>query len=110
MAKMIKTTTPVTLKQWLDSGEAVLIDVREQDEYAAEHIDGALLCPLSHFLDSFHMNDYDTTKKIVFQCRSGKRSDQACRIVNETGPHKADIYNLEGGILAWKACGLPIVS
>lgn len=108
---MVKIVDATTLDTWLKSGECILIDVREADEYAAAHIRGANLCPLSTFHQGFKLETYPQHKKIVFQCRSGKRSDTACHIAIELYPDQQDsMYNLEGGIIAWTANGLPTES
>lgn len=98
---MIKTVDPKTLKHWLDNNEAILIDVRDQIEYKQECIDCATLIPLSEFnADKVPAID----KKIVIHCRSGVRSAAACAKLLDDMPD-ADVYNLEGGILAWAKCG-----
>ncbi len=105
---MVKIVDCSTLAAWLKSGDCLLIDVREADEYTAAHIHGANLCPLSTFHQDFDPTIYPQRAKIVFQCRSGKRSDTACHIAAEFHPEYGDIiYNLDGGILAWMAAGLP---
>ena len=97
---MIKTVDPKTLKNWLDNNEAILIDVRNQGEYNQECITCATLIPLSEFsADKVPVTD----KKIVIHCRSGARSAAACTKLLEDMPD-ADVYNLEGGILAWSKC------
>lgn len=93
------------LKQWLDHGEAVLIDVREPAEYAAEHIEGAVSVPLSTVCCPRLPK---TDKKVVFQCRRGARGESACRKLMSEDPGR-HVYNLEGGIEAWQDAGLPIV-
>jgi len=45
----LQAATPQEVQRWMTSGEAVLIDVREPDEFAREHIPGAMLVPLSRF-------------------------------------------------------------
>lgn len=98
---MIKTVDPQTLKTWLDTDQAILIDVRDQIEYNQECIEYAKLIPLSEFsADKVQANG----KKIVIHCRSGARSAVACARLLEDMPN-ADVYNLEGGILAWAKCG-----
>lgn len=87
-------------------GEIVLIDVREPAEYAAERIHGAMLFPLSTF-DPAALPDADG-KQVVLQCGSGKRSEMAFRKAAAAGvPVRS---HMGGGIMAWKAAGLPIVS
>jgi len=94
------------LKHRLDSGDAVLIDVRESDEYAREHIVGARLAPLSA-IDS-HDFDRDHDKAAVFHCRSGMRTQANAAKLLSKGFREA--YCLEGGIEAWKAAGFPVHS
>jgi rhodanese-related sulfurtransferase len=98
---MIKTVDPKTLKTWLDNDEAILIDVRDQIEHSQECIDCATLIPLSEFSAE---KVPSTNKKIVIHCRSGARSAAACERLLEDMPN-ANVYNLEGGILAWAKCG-----
>lgn len=94
---------PQDVFESLKSEEIVLIDVREPAEFAFERIHGALLHPLSTFEPKAIPTD--GTRKIVFQCGSGKRSRMALdRFMAETG---ADAAHLAGGIGAWKANGLP---
>ena len=82
--------------------DAVIIDVREVDEHAAERIEGAILNPLSRF-DPALVPEAD---HIVLQCRSGKRSmDAAARLANAG---RTELYNLHGGIIAWQEAGLPV--
>ena len=100
---MFKPISPADLKRKLDAGEAVLIDVRETDEHAREHILGARLAPLSA-IDA-HDFDRDHDKAAVFHCRSGMRTQANAAKLIARGFKEA--YYLEGGIEAWKAAGLP---
>ena len=61
--KTMQDVEATTLKMWLERGEALLIDVREPPEYAAEHIPDAQLLPLSTF-DSARMPQ-EAGKKVV---------------------------------------------
>jgi len=94
----------IELKRRLDSGDAVLIDIRESDEHAREHIVGARLAPLSA-IDT-HDFDRDHGKTAVFHCRSGMRTQANAAKLLARGFREA--YFLEGGIDAWKAAGLPV--
>lgn len=103
----MNTLTPIAprdLKQKLDSGEAILIDIRESDEHAREHIIGARLAPLSA-LDR-HDFDRDHGKAAVFHCKSGARTQANGAALVARGFSQA--FFLEGGIEAWKAAGLPV--
>jgi len=92
------------LKRRLDSGDAVLIDIRESDEHAREHIVGARLAPLSA-IDT-HDFDRDHAKAAVFHCKSGMRTQANAAQLLARGFREA--YYLEGGIEAWKAAGLGV--
>jgi rhodanese-related sulfurtransferase len=96
-----------TLKRWMDNGEAVVVDVREPAEHAAQKIDGATLLPLGSVNKTALPDASD--KKLVIHCRSGKRSMNACEKLLAEDPN-LKIYNLEGGILAWVASGHEVAS
>jgi rhodanese-related sulfurtransferase len=90
-----------TLKKWLKNDEAVLIDVRELAEYQESKIERAHLIPLGE-ISINSLPDFKN-KKLVLHCRSGKRSLTAGTKLLEENP-KLEIYNLEGGIIAWNNC------
>lgn len=90
-----------TLKGWLAAGEAVLIDVREPEEFADEYIPGAVLVPLST-LETAALPAADG-KRRVLSCLSGKRSAIALERLTRRG--ETDLLHLEGGLLAWKIAG-----
>ncbi len=90
----------------LASGDIILIDVREPQEFHAQRISGALLFPLSDF-DPRRLPS-DASRPIVLHCKSGGRSGQALRLCQEAGVEVAG--HMEGGILKWAAAGKPTVS
>lgn len=90
----------------VEVGDAVLIDVREENEWRTERIPGAALYPLSRYDDVAPTGD--PAKIGVFHCRSGRRTaDHFSRFV-KTQYRK--VVHMEGGILDWKARGYPTVS
>jgi rhodanese-related sulfurtransferase len=99
----IKTMDPISLKKRLDEGSAILIDVREPHEHAREHIEGARLAPLSRFQAADFAGSLDKTA--VFHCHSGGRTSANAKLLISKGFR--DAYHLGGGIVAWKAAGLP---
>lgn len=102
----IKNLEATEVSKLLRDDKIVLIDVREQAEYAREHIEGAQLVPLSRF-DPHSLPDCGN-RAIVFQCASGVRSARAADVCLRAGlPHAS---HLRGGILAWKRAGLPTVA
>ncbi|MDQ3459584.1 MAG: rhodanese-like domain-containing protein [Deinococcota bacterium] len=82
---------------------ALLLDVRERDEYDALRIPGATLLSLSEFEGRYEELPRD--QEIVVHCRSGRRSMQAADYLNERG---YNAVNVLGGILAWQEAGLPV--
>jgi rhodanese-related sulfurtransferase len=91
---------PVALKAMLaSSAPLVLVDVREPDEFAAGHIDGARLMPLGTVEKAYR--DLPKTVKLVVYCRSGKRSAKAVSFLVAHGYSNA--VSLDGGFVAWTA-------
>lgn len=97
---------PDQVRDALASGRILLIDVREPSEFAAERIHGALNFPLSTFDAGALPKSGDRT--VVFSCGSGKRSAMAVDQAQKAG-HHIDSH-LAGGLLAWKAAGLPTMT
>lgn len=90
-----------TLKHWMEEDGALLIDVREKNEFAAEHIPGAKLMSLSHFHPEKISNE--AHRKIVLQCQSGNRSAKAADKMFAAGFR--EVVHLKGGLPIWKAAG-----
>ncbi|MFM2221320.1 MAG: hypothetical protein RLZZ553_1068 [Verrucomicrobiota bacterium] len=86
------------------AGGCCLVDVREAVEYAEERIAGAKSIPLGQLAQ--RRAELDPDKPLVVMCRSGKRGEQAMNQLRAMGI--TTVRNLEGGILAWKAAGMPI--
>jgi rhodanese-related sulfurtransferase len=105
-APKTKDLTPRQVKTALDAHEILLIDVREPAEFAAEKIAGATNVPLSTF-NPAALPDAGG-KTIVLQCAGGKRSAMAVDLCRKAG--LAVETHLAGGLMAWKAAGLPTVT
>lgn len=93
------------IRQWLEAGEAVVIDVRERNEHAAEAIPGALNLPLSTF-DPAKLPAIPEGRKLVFHCRSGQRCGMAAARMVAAG-YAGEINRMEGGLMGWRAIGGP---
>lgn len=98
--------TPAQVHDMMEKHQALLIDVREPAEFAAERIHGALNFPLSTFDPSALPPCGD--RRIVMQCGSGKRSLMAAERCRAAG--LAVDAHLAGGIGAWRAAGLPTIT
>ncbi len=97
----MKTVTPQQALEMVQSGAAYGIDVREINEWDSGHFDLFSL----HSLSTFNSDLLPKDKSIIFICRSGNRSREACTAVEPTG---LDVINMEGGMLAWQSAGLPM--
>jgi rhodanese-related sulfurtransferase len=96
--------TPEEVSKGMAEGRYLLVDVREPNEVAVEAYPGAVVVSLSTF-DPQDIPD-PQGKQVVFACRSGKRSVTASLAAQAGG--LAYDKHLAGGMLAWKAAGLPI--
>src|SRR5436190_2009222 len=91
--------TVTELKQLIDNKEDFqLIDVREPSEFNAANLSGELI-PLATVPSNVDKISKD--KKVIVHCRSGKRSENAIRFL-EANHGFSNLYNLKGGILAYK--------
>lgn len=99
----IIVTSPTDVRDWINAGDVILIDVREKPEFAFERIAGSTLIPLSSF-DAAQVPVPPEGKKLVIHCQSGVRCGMAAqRLVDAGRTH--DIYRLQGGIKGWIASG-----
>ena len=100
----IKETTPEEVKQWLDaSDDMVIVDVRQEADYEAGHIDGSLSIPrgvLELYIDEKVPNQ---DAKIVLYCGGGSRSALAAETLQQMG--YANVLSMAGGWKGWS--GLP---
>ena len=99
-----KEITATQLAELLDKGEALVVDVREVNEFADGHIPGAVNMPLSTFQAS--KLPKAEGKTIILNCLGGKRSGMAldkCSVAQE-----AVDTHLAGGFGAWASAGLPV--
>jgi rhodanese-related sulfurtransferase len=98
----LRELTPAQVHAHLAAGKAILVDVREAEEHAAERISGAYLAPLSTFDPKLLPRVGD--KQIILHCAGGKRSATAVERCLAAGV-PVDTH-LAGGLIAWKAAGL----
>jgi adenylyltransferase/sulfurtransferase len=97
--KPIKEISAREMRDWQQSGEPFqLIDVREPHEYEVSNLGGELI-PLAEI--SAHAPRLARDRKVVLHCRSGARSAQAIRELEEKFGFE-NLYNLSGGILAYQ--------
>jgi rhodanese-related sulfurtransferase len=102
-AYSVEDLTPEDVSKGIAEGRYLLVDVREPNEVAVEAYPNAVVVPLSGF-DPQDIPD-PAGKQVVFACRSGKRSVTASLAAQSGG--LAYDKHLAGGMLGWKAAGLP---
>lgn len=100
----LKPVDATTVKSWLDAGDAVLVDVRERNEHAAEHIAGSHLVPLSELAQ--HDLKSLGKRQVVFHCKGGMRTTTNAGKL--AAACEGDLFELTGGIEGWKRAGLPV--
>jgi len=83
----------------------MFLDVRTPEEYKAGHIEGAVLLPVQEL--EKRLSEVSKEKRVYVYCHSGKRSAKASNILADAG--FSNIENVEGGIVAWKTAGYPVV-
>jgi rhodanese-related sulfurtransferase len=93
-----------TAAELADRADVVILDVREQEEWDAGHIPGALFIPMSEIQG--RLSEVPEDKTVIVQCRSGNRSSQVTDYLQQQG--FTNIRNMAGGLNAWQAAGLPV--
>ena len=108
----IVTNTPITnltpQQAYQQLSAFRIIDVRRDDEFNDQlgHITNARLCTINETTFKTKLQTLNRDNQYLFVCRSGGRSSRAARVAQTLGfPH---IFNLEGGMLAWDKCQLPV--
>ena len=98
-----KEITPEEARELIINQEYKVIDVREPEEFEAEHIVGSANLPISTLKETFRQIPDDIN--IIIVCRSGNRSLMALSFLKDQGYD--NIINLKGGIIAWNNAGIP---
>ena len=95
-------------KEKLDKGEAVMVDVREPNEYVEVHATGVRLIPVNTVMGGVkQIRDFAGGKDVLFICKSGARSALAAEFATAAGMDDLPLFNVEGGTLAWVEAGFP---
>jgi adenylyltransferase/sulfurtransferase len=93
-------------RERIESGEPVVVDVREQDEWDEGHIAGAVHVPRGHLESRIERLAPDTTRPVIVYCSAGNRSAFAAKTLAELGYD--DVVSLAGGFTDWKRNGFPV--
>jgi len=103
---IFKELTPAEAKNFIETSQPLILDVRTPNEYYSGHIAGATLIPLQELSQRLSEIQQYKDKKILIYCHSGNRSTVASEILIENGFKK--VYNLSTGITGWKNEGFKI--
>ena len=104
-AKSINTMEAVRM---MNKEDALVLDVRTQEEFAKAHISGATNIPLG--LIDARISDLHGSKSspVIVVCQSGNRSMQAARALKKHGFE--NLFNMSGGMVSWQQANLPAIS
>lgn len=101
---MVVAVTPIAAAEMVHAG-AVIIDVREEDEWSAGHAPGAQLIPVGQM--AARPDRVAKDRPAVVVCRTGGRSNAAAQLLSSLG---INAVNLAGGMRAWEEAGLPVIT
>ena len=93
-----------TVSEIKDRDDVVVLDVREQWEYDEGHIPGVVHLPMNEV--PARLDEIPTDQTVVLTCRSGNRSGQVTKFLEENGFD--NVHNMEGGIVAWQNAGYDV--
>ncbi len=104
--KLTRDVNAAQFDQLRASTNAVILDVRTAEEYAEEHLPGAILLDYRSRDFAEKVAKLDKSKEYLVHCAGGGRSTQACTKMESLG--FTNLVNLEGGLSAWKEAGKPV--
>lgn len=96
----------------MESGNVLVVDVREASELEGGRIPGSVHAPrgmLEFYADPaspYHREEFDPNRRVILHCASGGRSSLAAKTLEQLGYGK--VAHLEGGFNAWKEAGRPV--
>lgn len=107
VTRKFKLISPPEAISLINREDAVIIDTRNKAEFKAGHISDAILIPFPEIKDSADkLNKYEG-RPLLFYCKTGTRSDEACKVLSKQGFDK--LYALSGGIQSWEDSNMPLV-
>lgn len=101
------SVSPAESTRMINHDDAVIIDVRENNEYSDGHIINSIHIPLTSLKTRLNSIEKHKSQKVIVACRSGHRSSQACATLKKEGFEQ--VFNLSGGVMAWESANLPLI-
>lgn len=90
----------------MNQGPTLVLDVRDEKEYAAGHLPKARHIPVRDLAGRIEEIAKFKAKPVIVVCRSGTRAAAACRLLKQSG--FTNVYQLKGGLSAWQQASLPL--
>ncbi|MDD5177405.1 MAG: rhodanese-like domain-containing protein [Sterolibacterium sp.] len=100
--------SPLQATLLLNRDDALVIDVREAAEWAAGHIPNSRHIALGQLEKHLGEIEKFKTRPLIISCQTGNRSSSACSKLTKHGFEK--VFNLAGGVAAWREAGLPMTT
>jgi len=97
---------PAEAVQLINRRDALVIDVREDAEYATGHITNSRHIPLAQLADHLKALEKFKSRPIIVNCRSGARAASAVSVLRKNGFD--EVFTLRGGISGWQQAGMPL--
>jgi len=97
---------PKGATELINHQNAVVIDVRPENDFTSGHIINAVNIPMSSFSGKIDKLKKYQGRPVIISCRSGGQSNSACRMLRKAGFDQ--VFNLQGGMLAWQNANFPV--
>lgn len=101
-----KGVSPNEATMLINREDAIIIDVREPDEFAAGHLPEARNVPAGKLKERLAELEKFKERAVIVCCASGSRAAGACSVLRAGGFSR--LHNLAGGVDAWRAAGMPL--
>jgi len=102
----IKEVGILEATQLINHHDALVLDVREEQEYSGGRVPHSKHIPLRQLSSRLHELEKFKNKPIIAICRSGSRSGHGCSVLRKNGFEQ--VYNLNGGMASWQQANMPV--
>ena len=106
MPTTVPSVLPREAADEVGAGTALIVDVRERNEFEQERVEGVVLVPISEFVARH--GELPKDRPLLMLCAAGSRSTSATMYLLQGG--WTDVRNITGGMIGWRQAGLPIVT
>lgn len=102
----VKRVSPLDATQLINREDAVVLDVRTDGEFNQGHIVNAVHIPQKQVIEQLEKLRKYRDRPIIAACRTGQMAGSVCNVLRKNGFEQ--VYNLQGGLLAWEGANLPL--